>query len=87
MWWADGGRMARPSKFTDEEIMQALRRVDGGANAAQVCRTMGITQTTFYRWRKKFATVVVDCGREVKELRAENQKLKQIVTNLLLNKM
>ena len=79
--------MARPSKFTDEQIVQTLRRVEGGANAAEVCRTLGITQTTFYRWRKKFATVLVDGGREVKELRAENKKLKQIVTNLLLNKM
>jgi putative transposase len=84
---SDGGRMARPSRFTGEEIAQALRQVHEGASAVQVCRKLGVTQTTFYRWRKKFATEVVDEQREVKQLRSENQKLKQIVANLLLEKM
>jgi len=79
--------MARPSRFTDKEIAQALREVDEGANAAQVCRKLGITQTTFYRWRKKFATIIVGGHNEMQQLRAENQKLKQIVANLLLEKM
>jgi putative transposase len=83
----DGGRMARPSRFTGEEIAQALRQVDEGASAVQVCRKLGVTQTTFYRWRKKFATDGVGGQREVQQLRAENQKLKQIVANLLLEKM
>ena len=79
--------MARPSRFTVKEIAEALREVDAGASAVQVCRTLGITQTTFYRWRKKFAASADGGPREVQQLRAENQKLKQIVANLLLEKM
>jgi len=79
--------MARPSRFTAKEITQALRDVDEGTSAVQVCRKLGITQTTFYRWRKQFGTTVVAGAREVQQLRTENQKLKQIIANLLLEKM
>jgi putative transposase len=79
--------MARPSRFTVKEIAQALRDVDEGASAVQVCRKLGITQTTFYRWRKKFAAPPIGGPREVERLRTENEKLKQIVANLLLEKM
>jgi putative transposase len=76
----------RPSKFTDDEIVQALRQVKAGTPAAQICRKLGITQTTFYRWRKKYDGVRGGGSREVRELRDENQKLKDIVTDLLLEK-
>ena len=76
----------RPSKFTEEQIVQALRQVKTGTAAVQVCRDLGITQTTFYRWRQKYDGVVVGELREVRELRDENQKLKQIVANLVLDK-
>ena len=76
----------RPSKFTDDQIMQALRRVKDGTPAAQVCRNMGITQTTFYRWREKFGRVSAGESRELRELREENQNLKEIVADLLLDK-
>jgi putative transposase len=75
----------RPSKFTKDQIVQALRQVKSGTPAVQVCREMGITETTFYRWRNKYDGVTVSGAREVRELRDENQKLKQIVTNLLLD--
>ncbi len=74
----------RPSKFTKDQIEQALRQVKDGTPAVQVCRKMGITETTFYRWRNKYEGVAVRGSREVRELRDENQKLKQIVANLLL---
>ena len=76
----------RPSKFTDDEIVQALRQVKNGTPAAELCRKLGITQTTFYRWRKKYNGVTGVGSREVRELRDENQKLKQIVTDLLIEK-
>ena len=76
----------RPSKFTQDQIEQALRQVKGGTPAVQVCRKLGITETTFYRWRNKHDGVTVNGSREVRELRDENQKLKQIVANLLLDK-
>ena len=79
--------MGRPSRFTDTEIALALREVDEGASAVEVCRRLGITQTTFYRWRKQFPAVKAGGPREVQQLRAENQKLKQIIANLLLEKM
>ena len=75
----------RPSKFTEHQIVQALGQVRAGTPAVQVCRKLGITQTTFYRWRKKYDGVAVTASREVHELRDENQKLKQIVANLLLD--
>ena len=75
----------RPSKFTKDQIEQALRQVKDGTPAVQVCRKMGITETTFYRWRNKYDGVTVSGALEVRELLDENQKLKQIVTNLLLD--
>jgi putative transposase len=66
-------------------MVQALRQVKAGAPAVQVCRKLGITQTTFYRWRSKYGGGAESESREVRELRDENQKLKQIVANLLLD--
>ncbi len=76
----------RPSKFTDDEIVQALQQVKDGTPAVQVCRKLGITETTFYRWRTKYGGVALSASREVRELRDENHKLKQIVANLMLEK-
>ena len=74
----------RPSRFTDAEILQALAQVKAGTPALHVCRALGITQTTFYRWRAKYDGGAVTEEREVQKLRNENQKLKQIVAELLL---
>jgi putative transposase len=76
----------RPSKFTEEQIVAALRQVAGGTPAVDVCRKLGVTQTTFYRWRSKYGGVVVDASRELRALRVENDKLRQIVADLLLEK-
>ena len=76
----------RPSKFTDDQIVQALRQVKAGTPAVHVCRKLGITQTTFYRWRARHGENGATAeSREVRELRDENLKLKQIVANLLLD--
>ena len=77
----------RPSKFTEGEIVLALRQVKAGTPAVQVCRKLGITETTFYRWRKKYDCVAASEVHEVRALRNENQKLKQILANLLLDKL
>ena len=76
----------RPSRFTEDQIVQALRQVKAGTPAVQVCRKLGITETTFYRWRGKYDGAALGESREVRELRDENLKLKQIVANLLLDK-
>jgi putative transposase len=78
-------RPMRPSKFTEDQISQALRQVDAGTPAVQVCRKLGITETTFYRWRNKYDRSGVSASGEMRQLRDENQKLKQIVANLLLD--
>jgi putative transposase len=77
----------RPSRFTEAEIRQALLAVRNGTPAVEVCRTLGITQTTFYRWRKRHAGPLETGSREVRVLREENQKLKQIVANFLLDRL
>ena len=76
----------RPSKFTADQIVQALQQVKDGTPAAQVCRELGITQTTFYRWRDRYGGVSVSESRELRGLREENQKLKEIVADFLLDK-
>lgn len=76
----------RPSKFTEQQIVQALQQVKAGTPAVEMCRKLAITQTTFYRWRKQYDGAAVRESRELRELRDENQKLKQIVANLLLDK-
>jgi putative transposase len=81
-----GDRLMRPSKFSEAQVVQALRQVKAGTPAVQVCRKLGITETTFYRWRTKHGDGASSDSREVRELRDENQKLKQIVANLLLDK-
>jgi putative transposase len=77
----------RPSRFSDDEITQALRQVDAGTPAVEMCRTLGITETTFYRWRKKRGASAPAGLRGVRALRTENLKLKEIVANLLLDKL
>jgi putative transposase len=75
----------RPSRFTDEQILGALRHVRSGTPAVDVCRKLGITETTFYRWRNKHEGTQGRDKEEVRVLRDENQRLRQIVTNLLLD--
>jgi putative transposase len=76
----------RPSKFTEEQITRALRQAQDGTPALHVCRQLGITQTTFYRWRERYGAASVKDVRELRALRTENEKLRQIVADLLLEK-
>ena len=76
----------RPSKFTNEQIMQALRQVKAGTPAVQVCRKLGITQTTFYRWRTKFGATGTGATQTLHTLREENHNLRQLIADLLLEK-
>ena len=76
----------RPSRFSDAEITGALKLVRSGTPAVDVCRSLGITQTTFYRWRARFEEPTREHRQELHVLREENEKLRQIVTNLLLER-
>lgn len=82
----ENGWLMRPSKFSEQDIVQALDQVTAGTSAAQMCRDLGITQTTFYRWRKQRAGGEVTPS-ELRALRSENQKLREIVANFLLDKV
>ena len=76
----------RTSKFTDEQIVAALRQAEGGTPVIDVCRRLGVTETTFYRWRKQYQGVSSVELRELKLLRDENRKLKTLVAELSLDK-
>ena len=76
----------RPRRFTEEEIAQAIRQVGAGTPAEQVCRRMDVTQATFSRWRRDYARTVGREPRNVRELREDNQKLKRIMADLLLER-
>lgn len=78
--------MMRPSRFTEQQILHALRQVQAGTPAVEVCRKLAITETTFYRWRKKYDGAAERDVDEVRALRDENQELKEIVADLVLDK-
>ena len=69
-----------------EQIIHALGRAKGGENVAEICRRMGISQATFYNWRKQYAGMGVSELAELKQLREENSKLKRLVADLSLDK-
>jgi putative transposase len=76
----------RKSNFTPEQITQALRQAESGTPVVEIVRKLGVTETTFYRWKKHYAGLDVSELRELKQLRDENRKLKQIVADLTLDK-
>ncbi len=76
----------RKSKFTDEQIAYALHQVEAGTPPAEICRKLGISEQTFYRWKKKYGGLGVSELRELKQLREENRRLKRMVADLSLDK-
>ena len=74
------------SRFSDEQIAFVLRQAESGVPVEEVCRKMGVSQQTFYRWKKKFAGLGVGELRRLKQLEDENRKLKQLVADLSLDK-
>ena len=82
--------MARP-KHTPEIIIGKLREVEvlvaKGATVAEASRQIGVTEQTLYRWRKEYGGMRVDQARRLKDLEAENTRLKKLVADLSLDKM
>ncbi len=76
----------RKSKFTDEQIAYALKQVEVGTPVREVIRKIGITEQTFYRWKQKYGGLGPSEVRELRQLREENRKLKQMVADLSLDK-
>jgi putative transposase len=76
----------RKSKFTDEQIAFALKQAELGISVEEVCRKMGISDATFYVWRRKYGGVGPPELRRLRQLEEESRKLKQIVADLSLDK-
>jgi putative transposase len=72
--------------FTEEQIVYALRQAEAGTPVLEVCRKLGVTEQTFYRWKRKFAGLGVAELRRLHQLEEENSKLKQLVADLSLDK-
>ena len=76
----------KKSKFTEQQIVFAIHQAETGVRVSEVCRKMGISEATFYNWKKKYGGLGVSELRRLKMLEEENYKLKQIVADLSLDK-
>ena len=76
----------RSSKFTEEQIAFALKQADTGTPVKEVIRKMGITEQTFYRWKKKYGGMMPSDLRKLRQLEEENRQLKKLVADLSLDK-
>ena len=74
------------SKFTEEQIAFGIKQAELGTPVEEVCRKMGISDATFYNWRKKYAGLGPSELRRLKQLEEENTKLKRLVADLSLDK-
>lgn len=76
----------KKSRFTEDQIAYALKQAELGMSVQEVCRKMGISDATFYIWRKKYQNLGPSELRRLRQLEEENRKLKQIVADLSLDK-
>lgn len=76
----------KKSRFTEEQIAFALRQAETGTKVAEVCRKMGISEQTFYVWKRKYGGLGVSELRRLKQLEEENRQLKKLVADLSLDK-
>ena len=72
-------------RYTEEQIAMALRQAEAGTPVAEICRKPQVTEQTFYRWKRKFGSLGTPEIRELRQLRDENKKLKQLVSDLSLD--
>ena len=76
----------RKARFTDEQISFAIRQAESGTPVVEVCRKIGVSEQTFYRWKRKYVGMGVSELRRIRQLEEENRKLKKIVADLSLDK-
>ena len=76
----------KKSKYSPEQVTFALKQAESGTPVTEVCRKMGISEQTFYRWKKKYVGMGVAEVRKLRILEEENRKLKQLVADLSLDK-
>ncbi len=71
-------------RFTEEQIIGVLKRLEAGEEVKSLCRELGVHMQTIYVWRKKFGGMEVSDAKKLRALESENQKLKRMVANLLI---
>jgi putative transposase len=76
----------KAKRFTDEQIIAVLREAEAGAKAKELCRKHGISEPTFYNWKAKYAGMTASDVRRLKDLEAENGKLKRLLAEAELDK-
>ena len=76
----------KASKFSDAQKAFILKQGDDGVTVAEICRRAGISQATYFNWRKKYAGLLPDEMRRLKALEDENGRLKKIVADLTLDR-
>lgn len=76
----------KKSKFTEAQIVFALRQAESGVSVDEVCRKLGISQATFFNWKKKFGGLGVSDLRKLRQLEEENAQLRKLVSDLSLDK-
>jgi len=76
----------RKTRFSEQQIAFVLRQADEGTPIAEVCRKAGISEASFYSWRKKYGGLMPSEMKRLKQLEEENQRLKRIVADLSLDK-
>ena len=76
----------KKSRFTEEQIAYALRLAEGGTPVVDVCRQIGVSEATYYTWKKKYAELGISELRKLRQLEDENVRLKRIVADLTLDK-
>ncbi len=76
----------KKSEYSAEQVAFVLRQAESGTLVPEICRKMGISEQTFYRWKKKYVGMGVAEVRRLRILKEENRKLKQLVADLSLDK-
>lgn len=74
----------RKTRFTEEQMVEVLREQDAGSTVEEICRKHGISNQTFYHWKKKFGGMEATDVKKMRVLEDENARLKRIVANLSL---
>jgi putative transposase len=75
----------RKSRFSEEQIIGILREQEAGASTAEVCRTHGISDATFYKWKARYGGLEVSEARRLKALEDENARLKRLLAEAMLD--